>query len=157
MPVLLLCLLWGRLCGSGGKVPRIFQSFEICDLGAMVSVMAVYATKSTRVIGFNSIPPLASVVIAPLGVFVPLVLVAPRGLVLWGMIPALTGIVIIPILPFPPVIVCWMRWVGSIQLFKILVLLSSGRLNTIHPRMGMWGRNGLWRTREGEVWILWWY
>ena len=114
MHVLLLCLLWGRLCGSGGKVPRIFQSFEICDLGAMVSVMAVYATKSTRVIGFNSIPPLASVVIAPLGVLVPLVLVAPRGLVLWGMIPALTRIVVIPILPFPPIIVCWMGWVGGI-------------------------------------------
>ena len=157
MPVLLLCLLWGRLCGSGGKVPRIFQSFEICDLGAMVSVMAVYATKSTRVIGFNSIPPLASVVIAPLGVLVPLVLVAPRGLVLWGMVPALTRIVVIPILSFLLVIVRWMSWVGCIQLFKTLVLLSSRRLNKIYPRMWMWGSHGLWRTRKGEVWILWWY
>jgi hypothetical protein len=87
--------------------------------------MTVHTTKGTRVDGFNSIPPLASVVIAPLGVLVPLVLVAPRGLVLWGMVPALTRIVVIPILSFPSVIVCWMRWVGSIQLFKILVLLSS--------------------------------
>ena len=68
--------------------------------------MTVHATKSTRVDGFNSIPPLAFVVIAPLGVLVPLVLVAPRGLVLWGMVPALTRIVVIPILSFPPVIVC---------------------------------------------------
>ena len=122
----------------------------------MVGVMTVYATKSTSVDGFNSIPPLAFVVIAPLGVLVPLVLVAPRGLVLWGMVPALAWIVVISILSFPHVIVCWVGWVGSIQLFKILILLSSGRLNKVHPHMGMWGRNGLWRTREGEVWILRW-
>jgi hypothetical protein len=155
--ILLLCLLWGRLCRGRGKIPRVFQPFEINDLGAMVGVMTVHATKITRVDGFNCIPPLAFVVIAPLGVLVPLVLVAPRGLMLWGMVPALTRIVVIPILSFPPVIACWMRWVGSIQLFKIMVLLSSRRLNKIHPRMGMWGRNGLWGTREWEVWIFWWY
>ena len=65
-----------------------------------MSVMAVYATKSTRVISFNSIPPLASVVIAPLGVLVPLVLVAPSGLMLWGLIPALTRIIVIPVMSF---------------------------------------------------------
>jgi hypothetical protein len=140
-----------------GKTTRVFQPFEISDLGAMMSVMTEITTKGTRLDGFNIIFPLSFVVISPLGVLVPLVLVAPRGLVLWGMVPALTRIVVIPILSFPPVIVCWMRWVGSIQLFKILVLLSSGRLNKIHPRMGMWGRHGLWRTREGEVWILQWY
>jgi hypothetical protein len=155
--ILLLCLLRGRLCRGGGKISRVFQPFEIYNLGAMVGVMTVHATKSTRVDGFDSIPPLASVVIAPLGVLVPLVLVAPRGLVLWGMVPALTRIVVIPVLSFPPVIVCWMRWVGGIQLFKILVLLSSGRLNKIHVCMGMWGCHGLWRARKGEVWILWWY
>ena len=101
MHILLLCLLWGRLCRSGGEIPCIFQSFEICNLGAMVSVMAVYSTKSTRVIGFNSIPPLASVVIAPLGVLVPLVLIAPSGLMLWDLIPALTRIVVIPVSSFP--------------------------------------------------------
>jgi hypothetical protein len=71
----------------------------------MVGVMTVHATKSTRVDGFNSIPPLAFVVIAPLGVLVPLVLVAPRGLVLWGMVPSLTRIVVIPIFSFLPIIV----------------------------------------------------
>jgi hypothetical protein len=155
--ILLLCLLRGGLCRGRGKIPRIFQPFEISDLGAMVGVMTVHTTKGTRVDGFNIIPHLASVVISPLGVLIPLVLVAPRGLVLWGMVPALTRIVVIPILSFPSVIVCWMRWVGSIQLFKILVLLSSGRLNKIHPRMGMWGCHGLWRARKGEVWILRWY
>ena len=123
----------------------------------MVGVMTVYATKSTRVDGFDSIPPLAFVVIAPLGVLVPLVLIAPSGLMLWGLIPALTRIVVIPILSFLPVIVRWMSWVGCIQLFKIMVLLSGGRLNKIYPRMRMWGSHGLWRTRKGEVWILWWY
>jgi hypothetical protein len=71
----------------------------------MVSVMTKHATKSTRVDGFNSISNLVFVVIAPLGVLVPLVLIAPRGLVLWGMIPALTRIVVIPILSFLPGIV----------------------------------------------------
>jgi hypothetical protein len=123
----------------------------------MVGVMTIHTTKGTRVDGFDSIPPLAFVVISPLRVLVPLVLVAPRGLVLWGMIPTLARIVVISILSFPPIIVCWMRWVGGIQLFKILVLLSSGRLNKIHPCMGMWDRVGLWRARKGEVWILWWY
>ena len=124
-----------------------------------MSVMVELTTKGTREVGFNiiSISPLMPTIIAPLGVLIPLVLVAPRGLVLWGMVPALTRVVVIPILSFPPVIVCWMRWVGSIQLFKIMVLLSSRRFNKIHPRMGMWGCNGLWRTREGEVWILRWY
>ena len=155
--ILLLCLLRGRLCRGRGKIPRVFQPFEISDLGSMVSVMTVHTTKGTRVNGFNSIPPLASVVIAPLGVLVPLVLVASRGLVLWGMVPALTRIVVIPVLSFPPIIIGWMRWVGCIQLFKILILLSSGRLNKIHPCVGMRGSHRLWRPWKGEVWILWWY
>jgi hypothetical protein len=67
--------------------------------------MTIYTTKSTRVDGFNSIPPLAFVFIAPLGVLVPLVQVAPIGWVLWGLIPALTRIVIIPVPSFPPVVV----------------------------------------------------
>ena len=68
----------------------------------MVSVMTIYATKSTRVDSFNIIPPLAFVVIAPLGVLVPLVLVAPSGLMLWWLIPALTSIVVvIPVPSFP--------------------------------------------------------
>ena len=93
MRILLLCLLRGRLRRRRGNAPGFFQPFEISNLGAMVGVMTEHTTKSTRVDGFNINLPLAFVVIAPLGVLVPLVLVAPRGLVLWGMIPALTGIV----------------------------------------------------------------
>jgi hypothetical protein len=118
--------------------------------------MTELTTKGTRVGGFNIISPLLFVVISPLRVLVPLVLVAPRGLVFWGMIPALTMIVFIPILSFLPGIVRWMSWVGCIQVFKIMVLLSSERLNKIYPRMWMWGSHGLWRTRKWKVWILWW-
>ena len=55
--------------------------------------------------GFDRVPPLAFVVVAPLGVLVPLVRVAPSGLLLWGLIPALIGVVIVPIPSCPPVIV----------------------------------------------------
>ena len=109
----------------------------------MVSVMTELTTKSTREDGFNIISPLEFVVIAPLGVLVPLVLVAPSWLVLWGLIPALTWVVVIPVPSFLLGIVRWMSWVGCIQLFEILVLLSSIRLNKIYPRMWMWGSHGL--------------
>jgi hypothetical protein len=98
--ILLWCLLRGRLCRRRGKAPRVFQPFEISDLGAMVSVMTELTTKSTRVDGFNIILPLAFVVVAPLGVLVPLVLVAPRGLILLGLIPALTWVVVVPVPSF---------------------------------------------------------
>jgi hypothetical protein len=104
--ILLLCLLRGRLHRRRGNTPRVFQSFEISDLWEMVSVMTIYTTKSTRGDGFNSVTPLVFVVIAPLGVLVPLVRVAPSGWMLWGLIPALTRIVVvIPVPSFPPVVV----------------------------------------------------
>jgi hypothetical protein len=88
--VLLWCLRRGRLCRRMGKTTRVFQSFEIGDLGEMMSVMAELTTKGTREDGFNIISPLAFIIVAPLGVLVPLVLVASNGLVLWGLIPTLT-------------------------------------------------------------------
>jgi hypothetical protein len=89
--VLLWCLLMGRLCRRMGKTTRVFQPFEISDLGEMMSVMAEFTTKGTREDSFNIISPLAFVImIAPLGGLVPLVLVAPIWLVLWGLIPTLT-------------------------------------------------------------------
>jgi hypothetical protein len=155
--ILLWCLLRGSLCRGMGKTPRVFQPFEISYLGAMVSVMTELATKSTRVDGFNIISPLAFVVIAPLGVLVPLVLIASSGLVLWGLIPSLTRVVFIPVLSFLLGIVRWMSWVGCVQLLKILVLLSRRGLNKVYPRMRMWGSHGLWRTKKWKVWVLWWY
>jgi hypothetical protein len=94
--ILLWCLMRGRLCRRRGKAPRVFESFEISDLGAMVSVMTELTTKSTRVDGFNIIPPLAFVVVSPLGVLVAWVLVAPSRLILLGLIPALTWVVVVP-------------------------------------------------------------
>ena len=155
--ILLLCLLRGRLRRRRGKTSRVLQPFEISDLWAMVSVMTIYATKSTRVDSFNIIPPLAFVVISPLGVLVPLVLIAPSGLMLWGLIPTLTRIVVILVPSFLLGIVRRVSWVGCVHLFKILVLLSSRGLNKVYPRMRMWGSHGLWRTKKGKVWILWWY
>jgi hypothetical protein len=124
-----------------------------------MSVMAKLTTKSTREDGFNIvvISPLAFFIVAPLGILVPLVLVAPSGLVLWGLIPTLTWVVVIPVLSFLLGIVRWMGWIGYVQLFKTLVLLNKRGLNKIHPHMRMWGSHGLWRTRKREVWIMWWY
>jgi hypothetical protein len=100
--VSLWCLLRGRRCGRMGKTTRVFQPFEISDLGAMMSVMAEITTKGTREDGFNIIfiSPLAFIIIAPLGVLVPLVLVAPSGLMLWGLIPPLAWVVVIPVPSF---------------------------------------------------------
>ena len=124
-----------------------------------MSIMTELTTKDTREVGFDSIviSPLTFVVISPLGVLIPLVLGAPNRLVLLGLIPALTWVVVIHVPSFLLGIVRWMSWVGCIQLFKTLVLLSNRRLNKIYPRMRMWGSHGLWRTRKWEVWILWWY
>jgi hypothetical protein len=67
--VLLWCLLRGRLRRRRGKAPRVFQPFEISNLGAMVSIMTEISTKGTREDGFNIIPPLTFVFFAPLGGF----------------------------------------------------------------------------------------
>jgi hypothetical protein len=84
-----------------GKTTRVFQPFEINDLGEMMSVMAELTTKGTREDGFNIISPLAFfIIIAPLGVLVSLVLVSPGGLMLWGLIPALTWVVVVPVSSF---------------------------------------------------------
>ena len=57
-----------------------------------MSIMTELTTKGTREGGSNSIviSPLTHVVIAPLGVLIPLILVSPNRLVLLGVIPALT-------------------------------------------------------------------
>jgi hypothetical protein len=46
--VLLWCWLRGMLCRRMGKTTRVFQPFEISDLGEMVSVMIEFTTKGTR-------------------------------------------------------------------------------------------------------------
>jgi hypothetical protein len=70
------------------SITRFFHPFEVCYLGAMVSIMAILTAKGTREVCLNIVVvlSLAFVVISPLGVLVPLVLVAPCRLVLLGLV-----------------------------------------------------------------------
>jgi hypothetical protein len=58
----------------------------------MMSLMTELTAKGTREVCPKIVVtiPLEFVIISPLGVLIPLVLVAPSGLVLLGLIPALT-------------------------------------------------------------------
>jgi hypothetical protein len=122
-----------------------------------MSIMTELTTKGTREGGSNSIviSPLMPVVIAPLGVLIPLILVAPSRLVLLGVIPALTWVAIVPVFSFLFGIIRLMGQICRIQLFKILILLKGRGLNKIHPSVRVWGSHGLWRTREWKVQIMW--
>jgi hypothetical protein len=122
-----------------------------------MSVMTELTAKGIREGGFNSIviSSLTPVVIAPLGVLIPLVLVAPSRLVLLGFIPTLTWVVIVPVSSFLVGIIRWVGRICCIQLFEILILLNERGLNKIHPSMRVWECHGLWKTREWKVRILW--
>jgi hypothetical protein len=122
--------------------------------------MTELTAKGIRERGSNSIviSPLMHVFIAPLGVMIPLILVAlvaPGRLVLLGVILALTWVSIVPFFYFLFGISQLMGRIFHIHLFKILILLKGRGLNKIHPGMRMWGSHGLWRTREWKVQILW--
>jgi hypothetical protein len=122
-----------------------------------MSIMNELTAKGTREFSFNIsvISPLMPIVIAPLGVLIPLVLVAPSRLVLLGLIPALTWVVVIPISSFLFGIIRWVGQIFHIQLFEILILMKGRGLNKIQPSMRMWGSHGLWGTRKWKVRILW--
>jgi hypothetical protein len=128
---------------------EFFHPFKVCYLGEMVSIMAILTTKGTREVCLNIVVviPLAFVVIAPLGVLVPLVLVAPSRLVRLGLVlvSSWSRIIIVSIFSFIFGIVQLMGWISRIQLFKILILLNRRGLNKINPGMwlSVWGRNGL--------------
>jgi hypothetical protein len=77
--VLLWCLLRGGLCRRMGKTTRVFQSFEINDLGEMMSVMAKLTTKGTRKDGFNIISPLSLLLFPPWGFWFPWFWFPPVG------------------------------------------------------------------------------
>jgi hypothetical protein len=114
-----------------------------------VSIMAILTAKGTREVCSNIffVLPLAFVVISPLGVLVPLVLVAPSRLVRLGLVlvSSWSGIIIVSISSFLSRIVRLMGWINHIQLFKILILLNGRGLNKISPNMwlSVWGRNGM--------------
>jgi hypothetical protein len=118
-----------------------------------MSIMTELTAKGTRESGFDSIviSPLTPVVIAPLGVLIPLVLVAPNRLVLLGLIPTLAWVVIVPVSSFLFGIIRRMGQIFRIQLFEILILLNGRGLNKIHPSVRVWGNHGLWRTRKWKV------
>ena len=122
-----------------------------------MSIMNKLTTKGTRECGFDSIviSSLTPVIISPLGVLIPLVLVAPSRLVLLGLIPALTWVVVVLVSSFLFGIVRWRGHIFCIQLFEVLILMNGRGLNKIHPIMRMWGSHGLWGTRKWKVRIMW--
>jgi hypothetical protein len=122
-----------------------------------MSIMTKITAKGTREGGSNSIliSPLTPIVIAPLGVLIPLILVSPSRLVLLGVILALTWVVIVPTFSFLFGIIRLLGQISCIQPFKILILLKGRGLNKIHPSVRVWGCHGLWRTKEWKVRILW--
>jgi hypothetical protein len=62
--------------------------FKVTNLREMVSIMAILTAKGTREVcpKIVVVLPLAFVVISPLGVLIPLILVAPGRLVLLGVV-----------------------------------------------------------------------
>ena len=122
-----------------------------------MSIMTELTAKGTREVGFNIIviSPWMPIIISPLGVLIPLVLVAPSRLVLLGLIPALTWVVVVPISSFYFGIIRQMGQIFHIQLFEILILLNRKGLNKIHPSVRMWESHGLRGTGKWKLWILW--
>jgi hypothetical protein len=72
------------------SISRLFHPFKVIDLREMVSTMAILTTKGTMEVFLKIVVifPLDFVIISPLGVVVPLILVAPGRLVLLGVIPS---------------------------------------------------------------------
>jgi hypothetical protein len=162
---LLKILLWGLLRGRWRWrtwcIHGIFHPFEVDDLGAMVSIMTMLTKKGTREVlpeVVVVIPPLAFVVIAPLGVSVPLILVSPSKLALLGVVSPRSEVIIVSIFSFLFGIIRLMGHIFHIHLFKILKFLNGRGLNKVNPSMWLsfWRSNGLWRTRKWKVRIILW-
>jgi hypothetical protein len=84
-------------------VHGFFHPFEVNNLGTMVGVMSILTTKTVREVCPNIVVvllPLAFFFIVPLGVLVALILVAPCGLVLLGVIPSWSRVIIVSVFPF---------------------------------------------------------
>jgi hypothetical protein len=98
-------------------------------------------------------PPLAFVVIVPLGV-----LVAPNMLVLLGVISSWSWVIIVSIFPFIFGIIRLMGWIFRIQLFKSMKFLNGRGLNKTNTGMwlSLWNSNWLGGTRKWKIWIMLW-
>jgi hypothetical protein len=86
----------------------------------MMSIMTELTAKGAREGGSNNIviSPLTLVVIAPLGVLIPLILVSSSRLVFLGVIPALIWVAIVPVFSFLFGIIRLMGRIFHIQLSK---------------------------------------
>jgi hypothetical protein len=127
----------------------------------MASIMTMLTAKSTREVFLEVVvvvPPLAFVVIFPLGVLVTLVLVSPNKLIYLGVISPWSSVIIVLVISFLFGIIQLMGWIFCIQLFKILKLLNVRGMNKVNPSMwlSLWRRNWLWRTRKWKIWIILW-
>ena len=129
----------GRRCWGMWSISKFLHLFKVSDLREIVSIMAILTTKGTREVFLKIfvILPLAFVVIAPLGVLVPLILVAPNRLVLLGvvLVPSWSWIIVVSVFSFLFGIIQLMGHIFRIQLFKILILLNGRGLNKINLKM----------------------
>jgi hypothetical protein len=158
-------LLWGLLRGRRRwrtwSVHGLFHPFEVINLGVMVSVVSMLTTKRAREFCLEVVvvfPPLAFVVIFPLGVLVTLILVAPSRLDLLGFISFWSSVIIVSIFSFLLGIIQLMGRICRIQLFKSMKFLNGRGLNKVNTSMwlSMCRRNQMWRTRKWKIWIFFW-
>jgi hypothetical protein len=139
------------------SIHRIFHPLKVSDLGEMVSIVTKLTTKGSWEGGPNIIvvPSLMFFVVAPLGVLIPLVLVAPDRLVLLGLVlvSSWSRIIIVSIFSFLFGIVRLMGWIFCVHLFKILILLNGRGLKKINPSMwwSLWWSHRLWGARKWKV------
>jgi hypothetical protein len=144
---------WGTLCVHG-----FFHLLEVNNLGAMVCIMSILTTKSAREVSPKIVVvlPLSFVIIVPLGVLVALIIFAPNGMVLLGVISYWSRVTIVSIFPFILGIIRLMGRTFLIQLFKSLNLLNGRGMNKINVGMwvSLWRRNWLWRIGKWKVWIF---
>jgi hypothetical protein len=161
LQVLLWDLLRGRKRWRMWRVHGFFHSFEVRNLGAMVNIMSILTTKSTREF-FPEVVfvvlPLAFVVIVPFGVMVTLILVSPSRLVLLEVVSTWSCVVIVSFFSFLLGIIQLMGRILCIQLFKSMNFLNGRGLNKVIVGMwlSMWRSNWLWMARKWKVQIFLW-
>jgi hypothetical protein len=159
-------ILWGLLRGRQHwrmlRVHGFFHLFEVENLGAMVSIISILTTYSSREVISEVIGLLLSwfivINVSPLGVLVSLILVAPNGTILLGVISSWSQFVIVSIFPFLLGIIWMMGHIFHIQLFKSLKLLNGRRLNKINVVMWLssWRSNRLGWTMKWKILIVLW-
>jgi uncharacterized protein with PQ loop repeat len=138
LQVLLWGLLRGKRCWRTWHVHGFFHPFEAYNLGEMVCIMSILTTKNAREFSPNIVVvlPLSFFIIVLLGVLVALILIAPSGMVLLGVISSWSQVIIVSIFSFIFGIIRLMGQIFHIQLFKSMKLLNGRGLKKIN--IGMW-------------------